>query len=362
MILSSRISNQLLSQCAESPLDVVHHMTCIQWQNYNQHLRAIAVRCGCKKQDIEKLYTDWHIVRTRTQRGTIHSVCTEDVWWIVGLCASRTLRYFERRRESLWLSWTLMNKMVDELQKYCSNRQIRTRKEIITHLSQCFSIEIPKNWWYIITCYAASLWLIAMWPRTENSEQWYILLSERTNSVKHRSEAESLYELTKRYFGSHWYASIDDFSWWSGLTKTQIKKGIELCHDIVLQNVIDWKTYYTLKQNSSDECEWSIAIKQKNIHILPSFDEFLLWYKYRWATVEEKYLRNIDPARNGIFKPTIMIDGQQIATWKVKKRTHERDITVLPFDTIEKKYHSQVISSFKKYSEFIEKKLQIHFA
>jgi hypothetical protein len=39
---------------------------------------------------------------------------------------------------------------------------------------------------------------------------------------------EALAELAQRYFNGHGPATIQDFSWWSGLTIEEAKKGIEL--------------------------------------------------------------------------------------------------------------------------------------
>jgi hypothetical protein len=53
-------------------------MLCLQSQDFKQAKRAIASRCGCGIQEIEDAYNTGQIVRTRTQRGTIHTVSAED--------------------------------------------------------------------------------------------------------------------------------------------------------------------------------------------------------------------------------------------------------------------------------------------
>lgn len=58
-ILFSRLHNQGLWESSHmTPYEVIKHMMCIQSQDFNQHLRAIASRIGevatCK--DIEQAY------------------------------------------------------------------------------------------------------------------------------------------------------------------------------------------------------------------------------------------------------------------------------------------------------------------
>jgi len=56
-----------------------------------------------------------------------------------------------------------------------------------------------------------------------------------------------------------------------------------------------------------------------------------------------------------------MINGKQVATRNIKKRTHERDVTILPFDAIDSKYHQKIISKIEEYGRFVEKRLNVTF-
>lgn len=108
-LLPLRLANQLLTDettlhsQAMSPYEVVKHMTCLQSQDFKQSKRAIASRTSpsCTEEDIHQAYNDGRIVRTRTQRGTIHTVATEDAGRIVKLCAAKTLSGFKKRRAYL---------------------------------------------------------------------------------------------------------------------------------------------------------------------------------------------------------------------------------------------------------------------
>ena len=66
-------------------------MLCMQSQDITQAKRSIASRAQCSEQDIVDAFNAGKIVRTWTQRGTIHTVCAEDAARMVQLCASKTL-------------------------------------------------------------------------------------------------------------------------------------------------------------------------------------------------------------------------------------------------------------------------------
>lgn len=63
-IITQRLQYQLLlDHDLRKPEQVVKHMLCMQSQDFNQHLRAIASRCGCSREDIEDAYNNGLIVK-----------------------------------------------------------------------------------------------------------------------------------------------------------------------------------------------------------------------------------------------------------------------------------------------------------
>lgn len=115
-ILSDRLHRQLISHHPHDRVEqVVQHMLCIQSQDITQSRRAIASRMpqpDCIDQ-ITQAYQQGLIVRTWTQRGTIHAICSSDVKWMLDLCASQTLSGFARRRQSLSMSDQVCQEMTD---------------------------------------------------------------------------------------------------------------------------------------------------------------------------------------------------------------------------------------------------------
>src|SRR5690349_8805428 len=55
---------------------------------------------------------------------------------------------------------------------------------------------------------------------------------------------EALAELTRRYFTSHGPAMLADFVWWSGLTTTDAKVGIELAKAQLNQATMGGQRYW----------------------------------------------------------------------------------------------------------------------
>ena len=73
---------------------------------------------------------------------------------------------------------------------------------------------------------------------------------------------------------------------------------------------------YWLKKDISDETYF-----RESVHFLPAFDEILISYKTREASILVEHQAKAF-TNNGIFKPIILENGRVIGTWK---RTIKKD-------------------------------------
>jgi hypothetical protein len=64
---------------------------------------------------------------------------------------------------------------------------------------------------------------------------------------------------------------------------------------------------------------------------LPGFDEYVLGYRDRAAVVPPRFAARICPGGNGVFMPTIMVDGRAVGTWRRATRAKRVELTAIPF-------------------------------
>jgi hypothetical protein len=352
----------------------------MQAQDRNQHLRAIASRAGCSKDDIIKAYNDWLIVRTRTQRGTIHVVASDDVWWMTTLCASKTLSSFTRRKELLGIDNHQYDQALQLLQEYLFSWP-KLRKQISLHLSNSW-IDVTSGMLYNILCFAGSSGIIVQWPMLPSSrgtsvplegrggegegfEHAFVLVSQWITSPRQLEWEAALREICLRYFSSHGPATVEDLQWRSGLGKTQIKQWIKLCDSLLTSEEIDGKMYYC---GSMSWISWRIQetvdpstsqhYAQNNKHavkFLAGFDERLLGYRDRTATLHLDHHTLVDASRNGIFKPTVMINGETIWIRTIKHKPKVSEITITPFTTFTPEQQRALQSETIHYQAYLGK-------
>ncbi|MNP42853.1 hypothetical protein D3C76_1366430 [compost metagenome] len=89
------------------------------------------------------------------------------------------------------------------------------------------------------------------------------------------------------------------------------------------------------------------------VYLLPGFDEYLLGYKDRSDVLRAEYAKYIIPGGNGVFMPTIVIDGQVAGIWKRKIKAKGLDIVLELFSAYDDR-ENDLMAAASKYVEFME--------
>jgi hypothetical protein len=177
----------------------------------------------------------------------------------------------------------------------------------------------------------------------------YALLGERAPKAKQVPEDESLAELAHRYFSSHGPAQIKDFTWWSGLSATQVKIAMELIKNKLYSEKIDGKLY------------WFTSLLEKDAPILrafllPNYDEYTIAYKDRSLFLPEKPSK-LDARNNIIFNHSIVIKGEIVGGWRRELKKDSVSITITLFKNITSPEKKELQDSLDKYATYLDLKL-----
>ena len=69
----------------------------------------------------------------------------------------------------------------------------------------------------------------------------------------------------------------------------------------------------------------------RRVHALPGFDEYLLGYQDRSAALDLAHAPVVVPGNNGVFQPTVVVNGRIVGTWRRKVTPAGITITPRPF-------------------------------
>jgi hypothetical protein len=346
-IAHQRLHNQRLTQPTfEKPGDVVAWLGAVQAQDYLGALWALGLRVRNATEDgVEQAIADKTIVRTWPMRGTLHFVAPADARWMLALLTPRIIAGSARRMQQLELDEATIARSKELFARGLEGDRRLTRNEMYQLLEQD-GISTAGQRGYHMLARAAQDALICF-GAPSGKEQTFVLLDEWAPQAKSLAGEEALAELTRRYFTSHGPATLQDFMWWSGLAAADAKHGLESARTALIQETIDGRVYWLSPQAPG------ISNPQPTIYLLPGFDEYLLGYRDRSAVLDPAFARQVCPGGNGVFFPTIVIDGRVVGTWKRILKKDKIVMTPSPFYGMSGVEHDAFAEAAERYGAFI---------
>lgn len=342
-----RLQNQhLATPDFTSVADAVSWFGAVQAQDYLGSLWAVGQRMNQASEDIvEQAIAKRFIVRSWPMRGTLHFTHAKDLRWMLQLLAPRVIKRTAFRYKELELSPETLSKSESIIIKALVGGKELRRDELFVVLDQNGISPSGQRGIHILS-FLAMKGLICFGSR--NGKQFtFTLLDEWIPPTKPKDTDEALAELAKRYFLSHGPATIHDFAWWSGLTRTEVRRSIELIKTHLTHETLDEHVYYFTPA--------TYRTINHTAYFLPAYDEFTVAYKDRRAIIDSAHFIQ---AGNGL-RPTIVFDGKIIGTWIRELKKHEVIVTMHFFSPISLSERNVISTAANRYGKFLGRELKL---
>lgn len=339
-----RLSAQHIAQADfERPEDVVRHMGALQAQDYAGAKWSIALRMSdATERDIEQAVRDRTIVRSWPQRGTIHFVAPEELRWRLMLTTPRILANAQQRHNNLGLTQTDFTQARELVYAALQGDKQLSRPNMMRVLEDG-GITTAGQRGYHILWYLAQTAHICFGPLI-GKQASFALLDDWVPAAIELSRDEALRCLATKYFLSHGPASLKDFAWWSGLTMAEARQALTYALPGLESVVVSDTTYYLAPGLEPAE--------GPSAYLLPGFDEYSLGYTDRSAILAAEHAPKTVPGGNGMFKPTIVLDGQVVGTWQRSAKKSQPEPLLSPFEADPARLRRRLALSQQRYARF----------
>jgi hypothetical protein len=174
----------------------------------------------------------------------------------------------------------------------------------------------------------------------------YALLDERAPQAKSLPYDEALAELTQRYFIGHGPATLEDFAWWSGLTKAQVRAGLEMVGAALIQETVGDRTYWLAPDLPL------VNEPPLTVHLLPNFDEYLLSYRDTGPFLDPSHAHMIETG-NPIFAHFLVLDGRMLGTWRRDFKKDTVTLTLKRFVSLSEAQEEAVRIEAERFGRFM---------
>lgn len=328
------LSLDLIGSSSDDPAEVVRRLACVQAQALPGALVSVALRLEQPSvAAVRAAIEAGDIVRSWTQRGTIHFAAAEDIGWILALTAPRLIRSQTARREHFGVSEEMLEHAAGLAESAISTRGPLSREDLLAEFAPLMhgvgDGEEYGRERYLITTLAMRGIIVQSGFAADRDELTYIL---RDRSGDADIDAETaLTEWMRRYVLSHGPVTVDDAARWTGLPKTPIRAALRAAVDegAIVATDIDDREHF--QAPDLDDRLGEGEAESQTMLLLPGFDELILGYKDRSQTLDPAHEKAVVPGGNGMFKNTVIDGTRARGTWKRSPKKTGPRVVVEPF-------------------------------
>ncbi|MDT4939518.1 MAG: hypothetical protein QOG80_3189, partial [Pseudonocardiales bacterium] len=312
-----------------SAVDVARWMTAMQAQDYAGALTSVALRTQSRaRTDVEAAINAGQIVRSWPMRGTLHFVAADDLGWMLSLTADRLIAGAALRRERLELDLPTIERARELAVSELSGRRRLRREALVAIWEKAGLLGLPQRSYHLIW-HLAQTGTLCFGP-IDRGQQCLVLLDEWVRKPRRLDRDVALGEWALRYFRSHGPATAKDFAWWTNLVVADVKTGLAIAKPYLEKTVVDGVDYYL--DPATPAALEAAKTAARGVFLLPGFDEYLLGYQNRGASLPPEYAQRVVPGSNGMFLSTVVSNGEIVGTWKRAGSRLRRSILATPFD------------------------------
>ncbi len=296
-------AQHLVGSPLPDPVAVVRHFAAVQAQEYPYALWAVDQRTpGVGALALRKLVDDGAVLRTHALRPTWHFLAAEDLGWVQALTGPRVHAfngYYYRLHGLDTASAAQTNRLIVDALR---GGHHLTRPELAAALATG-GFPASGNRLAYVVMWAELEGLIANGPM-RGKQHTYALVEERVPAPRELAGDAALAELTARFFAAHGPATVKDFAWWSSLTVTQIKRGLDVVGSALESAEVDGLTVWF------DPAAPTGGEVSPTAFLLQAYDEYVVAYS------NTKFAFNPDGIgeQRALMHP-IIVDGRLAGFW-----------------------------------------------
>jgi hypothetical protein len=280
----------------------------VQAQDYGGSKWGISQRTsGLTDAQIEKEIDDGKIVRTHVLRPTWHFVAAADIGWMLSLSAPRV-----HAANAYWYRHLEVDDAVARRSRAVMAKALRDGKHLTRgELGQALTkarIQVTNPVRLASIVMRAELDGVICSGVRRGKQFTYALFEERVTESPALDRDAALFVLARRYFTTRGPATVDDFAWWSGLTKADAKRGVEAAAMHLEHQSVDGRSYWF-------PAERRVRIPSATAHLLPNYDEYFIGFKDRSAFSARLNASGVEERTSALSGNILAINGQIVGGW-----------------------------------------------
>ena len=303
-------------------------MTAMQAQDLQSALWAVGQRVpGARASDVRGALDRGEIVRSWPMRGTLHLLAPEDLKWMLAITSGRLVRSLAGRHRELGITESDVDAAARAALRLVSGGPA-SRSELFQAFEREGQATAGQRGIHLLAMLCQQARLV-QGPLAGN-QQLVVAFDDWIKESRTVDRAEGTAEWLLRYLRSHGPATERDFSWWSGIALTEVRAALSRLAGQLAELTFEGTTYWLAPETAALLDDGVPGARL--VLALPGFDEFLLGYTDRSLVLPAAHADKIVPGGNGVFRRTIVANGEIVGTWDVSRTGRATAVVPEPFD------------------------------
>ncbi len=265
------------------------------------------------------------IVRSWLHRGTLHTVPSADLRWLIALLGPDMDRKALRRRADLGITDDLHQRSIANIIALLANGP-HTRDQIVDAQRRAGlpddRIQVPH-----ILRSASKLGRICFGPDIDNRST-HVLLDDWLPAVPADQPAQPAARLAEQFFRAYGPASPSDFRYWTGLPAAKSREALSQLGSQLIE--LDQPNGQLILRDQLARIRQPLP-DEPRVRLVGPFDPYLLGYAERNLGVSAAWHKRIN-AGGGMIRPAIIANGALLGVWNYRltktAKTAKTQITI----------------------------------
>ncbi len=300
-VRAQRLAAQCITAPAASVEAAARRLLGIQAQDLTQARWALGVRtANARAPSVREALSSGRLVRTWSMRGTLHVVAAEDLRWLIPLLAPRNVARAALRRRQLEIDDRDVAEVRAVAERHLAGGGL-SRAELFLRFEEAGQRTSAQRGLHLLFCLSQAGVIC-------QAGDAFVLTHSLPPGGADLSGDAALFELARRYREGHGPCEAGDLAFWAGIRRRDAGRALDMAGRM--------------------ECPEAPVPRAV---LLPGYDEYLLGYANRDASIDPRHAALVVPGQNGVYQPMVLLDGAIRGTWRAVDEGARKIISVRLF-------------------------------
>jgi hypothetical protein len=253
-------------------------------------------------------------------RTTVHLIPTDDAGWWLPIFEPGIEKWSRRRLDQLGMKPGQADRALEVIAKALTDEGPLTRPECAERVVAA-GVPLDQHTRLHVIGLAVTSGIAVLGP-DRGKTTCLVRREDWLGPPPPFDRDKALAELARRYIGGFGPATDRDFAYWAGLPLRDVRAGLESIASEIEEVQVGEETMLVPRGGSPR------LPRQGQVRMLGNFDTYLLGWKDRTFSVDQRHAAHVKEGGGGWIRPVVVRDGVVVGGWRSSRKGGRIEVTL----------------------------------